>query len=220
MTPSAPWHSASGTSPTPSRPAPCASTATRTPPAASPTCCSRWSPRRHRPPGRLGPRGRSRPPDLRGEETGRGSSACCQPLLLRRLVTSAQDPHPGDTRAVGAVVGLLLDEVLDAGTAHPHPVGDVLALGHPAAGDRTQLQDLVLSPEPVPENDFLGHLPAGGGLPVAAGRQGLEVDRVGQQRAQRSAVLGGQSPRKALTRGNHRISPAVIVAMSRAAVAS
>ena len=96
-----------------------------------------------------------------------------------------------------------------------HPVGDVLALGHPAGGDRAQLQDVGPGTEPVLEDDLLGHLPAGGGLPVAPWRQGLEVDRIGQQRAQRGAVLGRQSPRKVFTCSNHRGPPAEIVASGR-----
>ena len=49
-----------------------------------------------------------------------------------RLVTGAQDPHPGDARSLGAVVGLLLDQVVTARPAHAHPVGDVFAVEHPA----------------------------------------------------------------------------------------
>jgi HD-GYP domain-containing protein (c-di-GMP phosphodiesterase class II) len=125
-----------------------------------------------------------------------------------RLVAGAQDPHPADAPAIGAVVGLLLHQVIAAGPAHAYPVGDVLAFQHPAGGDRAQLQDVVPGAEPVPEDDLLDHLPAVAGLPVAPGGQGLEVDRAGQQRAHRGAVLGGQSPREALTGGGCRAVPA------------
>jgi HD-GYP domain-containing protein (c-di-GMP phosphodiesterase class II) len=123
---------------------------------------------------------------------------------LHRLVTGAQDPHPGDAAAVGTVVGLLLHQVVVPGAAHAQPVRNVLALRHPAGGDRKQLQDVVPGPEPAAQDDLPGHLAAGGGLPVTPGRQGLEVDRVGQQRAQRGPVLGRKSPREALARGGHR----------------
>ena len=123
---------------------------------------------------------------------------------LDRLVTGAQDPHPGDALAVGAVVGLLLHQVVAPRAAHTQPVHNVLAPRHPAGGDREQFLDMVPGPEPAAEDDLADHLAAGGSLPVAPGRQGLEVDRVGQQRAQCSAVLGGESPCEALTRGGHR----------------
>src|SRR5215468_9187820 len=147
-----------------------------------------------------------------------GSLAGRQALRLDGLVAGAQDPHPADAPTLGAVVRLLLDQVVAAGAAHAHPVGDVLALRHPAGGDRAQLKDVGPGPEPVLEDDLLGHLLARGGLPVPPWRQGLEIDRVGQQRAQRRAVLGRQSPRKVLTCSNHRGSPAAIVA-SRALTA-
>jgi len=146
---------------------------------------------------------------------GWGADECGRALLLDGLIARAQDPHPGDAPALGAVVGLLLDQVVAAGAAHAHPVGDMLALRHLAGADRAQLQDVGPGAEPVLEDDLLGHLPAGGGLPVPPGRQGLEVDRVGQQRAQRSAVLGRHGPRKVLTRSNHRVPPAAIMAGSR-----
>src|SRR6478752_7422771 len=104
-----------------------------------------------------------------------GSSARRRALLLDGLVTRAQDPHPGDAAALGAVVGLLLDQVVAAGAVYAHPVGDMLALRHLAGADRAQLQNVGPGAEPVLEDDLLGHLPAGGGLPVPPGRQGLEV---------------------------------------------
>src|SRR5215470_6707852 len=50
----------------------------------------------------------------------RGSSAGRQALLLDGLVAGAQHPHPADAPALGAVVGLLLDQVVAAGAAHAH----------------------------------------------------------------------------------------------------
>src|SRR5215468_7182108 len=132
-----------------------------------------------------------------------GSLAGRQALRLDGLVAGAQDPHPADAPALDAVVGLLLDQVVAAGAAHAQPVGDVLALRHPAGADRAQLKDVGPGPKPVLEDDLFSHLPAGGGLPVAPRGQGLEIDRVGQQPAQRGAVLGRQSTGKALTRSNH-----------------
>jgi DNA-binding CsgD family transcriptional regulator len=126
---------------------------------------------------------------------------------LGRLVTGAQNPHPGDALALGAVVGLLLHQVVAPGAAHAQPVRNVLAPRHPAGGDREKFLDMVPGPEPAAENDLADHLAAGGSLPVAPRCQGLEVDRVGQQRAQGGAVLGGESPREALTHGGHRGGP-------------
>jgi hypothetical protein len=64
--------------------------------------------------------------------------------------------------------------------------------------------------EPLAEDDLLGCLPAGAGLPVPAGGQGLEVDRVGQYRAERVLVLVRESLREALTWRSHQVPPAVI----------
>jgi HD-GYP domain-containing protein (c-di-GMP phosphodiesterase class II) len=149
------------------------------------------------------------PDSAGGAGSADGAGGAGRRLAARpgRLVTGAQDPHPADAPAVGVVVGLLLHQVVLAGAAHAHPVADVLTLGHPAGGDRDQALDVVARAEPVPEDDLLDRLPAGGGLPVAPGRQRHEVDRVGQQPAQRGAVLGRESLREPLTRGGHRRSP-------------
>src|ERR1700721_848991 len=99
--------------------------------------------------------------------------------LRERLVAGAQDTHPSDTRSLGAVVSLLLDQVITARPAPAPPVGDVLAVEHPARGDRAQLGDVVPGAEPPGQDDLLHRLPAGAGLPMTPGRQGLKVDRIG-----------------------------------------
>src|SRR5262249_22335935 len=55
------------------------------------------------------------PPGRLVEPCPGGSSAGRQVLLLNGLVAGAQDPHPADAPALGAVVGLLLDQVVAAG---------------------------------------------------------------------------------------------------------
>src|SRR5205814_8574219 len=96
-----------------------------------------------------------------------------------RRVAGGQDTQPGYARSLEAVVGLLLDQVIAAMPAHAHPVGDVLPVEYPARRDRAQLGDVVPGTEPPGQDDLLHRLPAGAGLPVAPGRQGLEVDRIG-----------------------------------------
>src|SRR6185437_4487184 len=118
-----------------------------------------------------------------------------------RLVPGAQDPHPGDPRSFGVVVSLLLDQVVTAFPAYAYPVGDMLAVEHPAGGHRAQLGDVIPGTEPPGQDDLLHRLLTGAGLPVPSGCQGLEVQRIGQQRAQRVGVLGGQRPREALAHG-------------------
>jgi hypothetical protein len=63
----------------------------------------------------------------------------------------------------------------------------VLASGYLSSGDRAQLADLGPA-EPRAKDDLPHYLLAGGRLPVTAGRQGLEVDRARQERAQRGII--------------------------------
>ena len=77
----------------------------------------------------------------------------------------------------------------------------MLAAGKKTLAERFQPQDLVTRIEPSAEDDLVDDLAGLRRLPVPAGSQGLEVDRVGQQRAQRGTVLGGQGPREALPCG-------------------
>jgi len=78
----------------------------------------------------------------------------------------------------------------------------VLAVEHPPVDHRAQFGDLVPGAEPPGQDDLLHRLPARFGLPVTSGRQGLEVDRIGQERAQRAGILDGQRPRETLARGH------------------
>jgi hypothetical protein len=80
--------------------------------------------------------------------------------------------------------------VVAIGVPHAHPVVHVLAPRQLAGADRLELLDVVARIEPFAEHNVIHYLAGGGGLPMAAGRQGLEVDGVGEERMQRGGVLG------------------------------
>jgi len=132
-------------------------------------------------------------------------------LIGQFAVSRAQDPHPGDPPVLAVVVRLLLDQVVTVGLTHPQQVTDMLATGKKTLAERFQPQDLVARIEPSAQDELVDDLARRGGLPVTARGQGLEVDRVGQQRAQRGTVLGGQRSREALPCGAGRLAVSHVV---------
>jgi hypothetical protein len=112
-------------------------------------------------------------------------------LGLRRSVAATEDADPADLLAVGDVVGLLLKDVVLVVATYSQAIADPLGVGHLARGQRADLEDDIIGPQPVTKDHFVDGFVGGCGYPVSAWSQRLEVDLIGQEANDAVPVLGG-----------------------------